>query len=284
MKKNKMMRVASFLLVAVLLSTSVISGTFAKYVVTDSAEDVARVAKFGVNVIASGALFDDTYLTGTSNPGAAGAAATTLTVVSNTADETIKGVNNKDKVAAPGTKNDTGLSIAVTGIPEVDTKLVLDYTAADVKDIFLKANSYLDLTTGAADDGFKLDADYEPITYTVKITGSEFAAYNAGKTYTKLETLLSELKTALNDKTFKANDDLGAKVGTITITWEWGFGSTDNDKQDTVLGDLAAATPTAQKGTLGADNKITGASALTVDTDYSIKAAMNLSVSIEQVD
>ena len=43
MKKNKMMRLASFLLIAVLLTTSVISGTFAKYVTTDAQWDSARV-------------------------------------------------------------------------------------------------------------------------------------------------------------------------------------------------------------------------------------------------
>ena len=56
MKKNKMMRLASFLLVATLLTTSMISGTFAKYVTEGSASDSARVAKWGVEVEAT----DDT--------------------------------------------------------------------------------------------------------------------------------------------------------------------------------------------------------------------------------
>lgn len=48
MKKNRMMRLASILLVCVLLTTSVISGTFAKYVTEYTAEDTARVALFKV--------------------------------------------------------------------------------------------------------------------------------------------------------------------------------------------------------------------------------------------
>lgn len=48
MKKNRMMRLASILLVCVLLSTSVISGTFAKYISTASASDTARVAKWEI--------------------------------------------------------------------------------------------------------------------------------------------------------------------------------------------------------------------------------------------
>lgn len=50
MKKNKMMRLASGLLVAVLLTTSMISGTYAKYVTTASADDTARVAKWQIKV------------------------------------------------------------------------------------------------------------------------------------------------------------------------------------------------------------------------------------------
>ena len=50
MKKNKMMRLASFLLVAVLLSTCAISGTFAKYVTTKASSDTARVAKWAFTV------------------------------------------------------------------------------------------------------------------------------------------------------------------------------------------------------------------------------------------
>ncbi len=50
MKKNKMMRLASVLLIAVMISTSAISGTYAKYVTSGYAEDNARVAKFGVAV------------------------------------------------------------------------------------------------------------------------------------------------------------------------------------------------------------------------------------------
>ena len=50
MKKNRMMRLAAFLLVCVLLTTSVISGTYAKYVSTATATDTASVAKWQINV------------------------------------------------------------------------------------------------------------------------------------------------------------------------------------------------------------------------------------------
>ena len=47
MKKNRMMRLASILLVCVLLTTSVISGTFAKYTTSVESKDAARVANWG---------------------------------------------------------------------------------------------------------------------------------------------------------------------------------------------------------------------------------------------
>ncbi len=50
MRKNKMMRIASALLVAVLLTTCAISGTFAKYISTASGSDSARVAKWSIEV------------------------------------------------------------------------------------------------------------------------------------------------------------------------------------------------------------------------------------------
>ena len=47
MKKNKMMRLASLLLVMVLMTTCVIGGTFAKYTTSVESSDTARVAKWG---------------------------------------------------------------------------------------------------------------------------------------------------------------------------------------------------------------------------------------------
>ena len=50
MKKNKMMRIASVLLVAVLLSTCAISSTFAKYTTEFTGTSTAKVATWSVNV------------------------------------------------------------------------------------------------------------------------------------------------------------------------------------------------------------------------------------------
>ena len=63
MKKNNVMRIASALLVAVLLTTCAISGTFAKYTTTASGNTSARVAKwgFGTATEIEFDLFSDNY-------------------------------------------------------------------------------------------------------------------------------------------------------------------------------------------------------------------------------
>jgi len=90
MKKNKMMRLASVLLVLVLMTTCVIGGTFAKYTTTVSSSDKARVAYWGFqssNSMNLTGLFADTY------------------------DGTVDSVNNDD-VIAPGTSGSTTFSFA----------------------------------------------------------------------------------------------------------------------------------------------------------------------------
>lgn len=47
MKKNRMMRLASILLVLVLMTSSVVGGTFAKYTTSAESSDTARVAYWG---------------------------------------------------------------------------------------------------------------------------------------------------------------------------------------------------------------------------------------------
>lgn len=106
MKKNKMMRLASCLLVMVLLTTSMISGTFAKYVTAGEGTDTARVAKFGVAVTANGETFAETY-TGTD-------AATTVAT----------GEVGTD-VVAPGTSGNMA-SMTLSGTPEVAVKVNYD--------------------------------------------------------------------------------------------------------------------------------------------------------------
>lgn len=111
MKKNKAMRLASLLLILTLLSTSVISGTFAKYTSSASVEDTARVAYwgFGQNTDVEFDLFLASY----------DKDAQDATVVSVVGDVIAPGTSGSADFAFKFTDNTTELTSAITA-PEVD--------------------------------------------------------------------------------------------------------------------------------------------------------------------
>lgn len=225
MKKNVMMRLASFLLVAVLISTSAISGTYAKYVTTGSGSDSARVAKWGVEISGMASdLFSKTY------------AKDSTTGIVNTVESTVK-------VVAPGTKNDEGVTFSLTGTPEVAVKIDIVVTGAEgaekATDVVLPAGTYTDWTQAPYTGTFKLDDVYKPVVFTLK----------SGAVTLKTGTL-AEIETFLEGKTseWPAGTDLSKIMGndctgTYTLTWAWAFDG--NDKADTLLGNLAAGNQTA---------------------------------------
>lgn len=279
MKKNRMMRLASTLLVAVLITTSTISGTYAKYVTEDSAGDAARVAKFGVVVSADGTLFSETYVDKAHGnvPGASD-----LTV------ESIGGVG--DKVVAPGTKNDTGMTFKVTGTPEVKVKVtvkITDNADAPIKDVFLKAGDYPDMTTGDVVPFNFTGDDYYPIVYTLKNgTGDILATGNLATIADYLDDLTDVYPANTNlDTVLGGNAD-----GTYKLTWEWAFGTEEEgvinlvDKKDTVLGDLAAdKNMVIEKGKLALGNasyNLTEA----MDGHYNLTTNFKVDIIVEQVD
>lgn len=215
MKKNVMMRVAAMLLVCVLASTCGISGTFAKYVTQGSADDTARVAKFGVVVTGSGFLFAETYKSvgEGNNPGDSSA---TLTVVS----------SNGDKVIAPGTKStDDGMNINITGTPEVTVQVTHEVT--------------IDLKNWFYNDGVK-DHFYCPLVFNIDGTVIDGKDY-----YDNYSLFIEKITKAIEDQSqqYAPNTDLSAQPGNqINITWAWEFYvDAAHDKMDTYLGDQAAA-------------------------------------------
>lgn len=194
MRKNKMMRLASSLLVAVLLTTCVISGTFAKYVTSDSAKDTARVAKWGALITVSGSLFDDSYKN-------------TIDSVETVTVEAFNktGTADGDKVVAPGTSGGT-LTFGLSGKPEVASKLTYgvastegetnDYSNIWLADgnygVMVKANlragdplnGYYQKGTGKytmiADDSKYASGDYYEYKQIVDLKGTGDGAYDAG--------------------------------------------------------------------------------------------------------
>jgi len=225
MKKNVMMRAASTLLVAVLLTTCAISGTFAKYTTSASSIDTARVAKWGVVVTATGTTFAKSYATNDS------ATVTTITnsVVSSETDK---------NVLAPGTSG-TLAKATITGTPEVAVKV--SYSAT------------VDFGDNWKD---KDDVYYCPIFVT--INGTKLS----GLDYTNIDGFETAIKNTIEaySKTYDPNTDLASesvKNDSLSVSWKWDFfgaTGTDNRKQedekDTALGDAAADDDTTNDPTI----------------------------------
>ncbi len=233
MKKNKMMRLASAMMVMTLMTTSVISGTFAKYVTSDSATDKARVAKWGVTVTAvNNDMFTKTYETN--------ATVDDSSIINSVVSST------DDKLVAPGTKNEEGITFAITGTPEVACKVAIKVGAVDasgnvtadpVVDVYLKNGTYSD-PTGKAEtftvdmtDGF-----YYPVVYTLTRTPA------GGVAETVATGNLASVMEKFANKTdeYQAKTNLDEVCGTYKLTWAWAFES-GNDEADTFLGNLVAS-------------------------------------------
>ena len=207
MKKNVMMRLATFLLVAVLISTSAISGTYAKYVTEGTGTDSARVAKWGVTVDAKGTTFAEVYAKDDATFAEANSVIST------------------DKVVAPGTKGDM-VSMALAGTPEVAVRV--NYTGK------------FDISDNWVDGEGKY---YCPLVITIKNSLDDAGTKFDGRAYANAGEFETSVNNAISaySKDYVANTDL-SKVGqdALDITWEWPFStSTDNDVRDTALGNQA---------------------------------------------
>ena len=222
MRKNRMMRVASALLVVVLLTTCAISGTFAKYVSEGSATDTARVAKWGVTVTtASNTMFLKDYEATTG----------TFTYTVEAADD------DRDYLVAPGTSHKM-TDVTLSGVPEVAVNVEFAPTVS---------------VEGAWKD--ESDVFYCPII--VKI-GAE---YVCGLDFDNAGAFANAIAGKIQGYSgqFEANTDLSTiTTGDLfDISWEWAFSDTEyatahtshahvgtndqTDARDTNLGDAAVS-------------------------------------------
>ncbi len=295
MKKNMMMKLASILLVAVLLSTAGIGGTFAKYVTTDETEDQARVAKWGVTALVSGNLYGAHY-----NDNNAGADANKVTL---STQNSVDASNGTDTIVAPGTKSDKGITIAIAGTPEVANAVAVTKTASEFKEIFLGANEYgvlvkaegvtaqnfeagkyytaagVKIDTYGAGEFYELHdvvdvaTKYTPIVYTLTYADATTA------TFTDLETMYDAIGTYFNATKNNPNVAIDKKV---VITWEWDFEGA-GDGADTILGTLAVAPTTVMKITRDGSDNITALTALT-ESDYCLTTNFDITITVTQVN
>ena len=200
MKKNYVMRFAAVLLVLVLLSTCVVSGTFAKYVTKGEATDTATVAKFGVTVTVSSDAFATEY---------------DKDDTSVSIDKTVKSSAADKDVLAPGTKG-TLATLSITGTPEVAVNIKYEAT--------------LDLG-----DNWKVDgSEYCPLEIKVGST-----IYKLGTNANSIAELEAAVENAIAtyEENIEAGTDLST-IDDIEISWSWAF--VGDDAKDTALGDAAA--------------------------------------------
>ena len=202
MKKNKIMRLASALLVLTLMTTCAISSTFAKYTTSTTGTDKARVAYWGFKQGATTTidLFDGTYNDATNG-------------------ETVKAAND-DNVIAPGTAKTSEFAFGYdvndkASKPEVAYTFEVDATA-----------------TGATT---KLDAD-PSFTWTLQKKGD-----TNKQTFQKVSELTAAIEALSGDhsgsKEYKPGelpDAFTAADETYVVGWEWAFNG--QDEKDTELG------------------------------------------------
>lgn len=206
MKKNKMMRIASVLLVAVILTTCAISGTFAKYVTSGTGSDSARVAKFGVTVTGTADTFKETYAKDDNG----------FTLAANT-------VVSTEDVVAPGTSGSMA-AFTLAGKPEVAVRVKFEGTL-ELGDKWVDSSA----------------AYYCPIEITIGSTTYKGLDYASADEF---EAAVNN-KIASYSKDYEANTVLSTiGADAPVISWKWAFEGND-DVKDTYLGDQAAVSNAA---------------------------------------
>lgn len=314
MKKNKFWKIAGAIFTMCLMTTCAIGTTFAKYTTSSSASDTARVAKWGVEVSASGTMFGTAYQN---------------TILADKDTTATVQSNHKAKfaanVVAPGTMNNTGIQIKVAGQPEVEFTVKAEVTT-EASDIYLANGSYgvmvmasgINYATNFAGekiyyfDGTNYvaaDLTYytaNPTATYYKLTDEATVAYtNADECYypivwnasvsvdgmlytTKFDTLadsLDALVDGINDYDGTDTDgyaqyDPNTSVSLVyNLTWAWAFNG--NDAADTILGNLMAKAQGQKINVVKATS--TGYVAIEAD-DYSLDVGCGFKVTATQVD
>lgn len=212
MKKNNALRVAAGLMVAVLVSTCFVAGTFAKYTTNGSKTDSARVAKFGVTVSATdGSLFNSTYTKDDS----------TYTL-ENEGNSVVSQASAN--VVAPGTKGSL-TALKISGTPEVAVR-VTNSAEVTLGDKWTASSEY-----------------YCPLVVQIASTKLYGNDYTSADLFAK--AIQDEVAKAKYD--YKAGAILSDSTSACpAISWNWAFEPADNDTKqtdakDAELGNLATA-------------------------------------------
>lgn len=282
MKRNKMMRVAATLGVAVLLTTGALSGTLAKYITSADGSASARVAKWGIVMNSTGSsTFKDSY------------------------DSSVATSKTGENIVAPGT---SGSAVyAVTGTPE--TAYEITFKGTKKSDVYLENG--LTYSYAGTDikytrpNGSPVERTYYPVNYSVEIkymgddvvkinkagTEENAASINALNTIQTFETLDEAMKALSNTKVTYDTPNTAADL-TVELKWAWQFdkdtntnnikvsgGHEPNDAYDTVLGDIAA-----RNIDLTIDSQKVNTMTPAVNDKYSTEIGYTLQMTATQID
>ena len=184
------------LVMAVVLTASSVSGTYAKYTTSAESADEARVAKWAIGTTNEVNLFSDSYI----------AAADGLSEAGNTTGQTTVVSTDGKKVVAPGTKGSYEFTINTTNVNE--TNFTLDVEVVD-----------------------GTDKSYDNIGLVYTLDGNKVGTNG---TFAELKEALSKLyKEADGTNTVYAHNAATTDLK-HTIGWSWAFDGVDAD--DTAKG------------------------------------------------
>lgn len=223
-EKNKnTFRVAALLLVACLISSVMLSGTFAKYTSEFAGEDTALVAKWNLTMSDGTNLYDTAKL---NNP-------TTLDLFTHAYNDNILSTAGTQKIIAPG----------------VSGNFVLDLTnnsdvAADIEFAITKPNPETD---AAVPMEFSIGKDFHDVGATI-LQG-----------HAALQEALNNLNTApesdglIRLAAVEVDEEEEEEIvdsETITVYWRWPFGTSDLVDHETNVADTTLGTTSADAAAL----------------------------------
>ena len=219
-KKLTFRRFSYYLFIITIVVSCIANGIFAKFTTEDYGGDGGRVAKFGIVLNVTGDLFASVYnkYVETDVDDGNGGTVKQETADSNsptiiTADEnnvSVKASTNDDgsydNVVAPGTKNDVGINVSVTGMPETDYEL--SYVLSNFETVALYGGSS-DTTYGLMvpfEEGIVNESNFKKIVANGLYTSSD------DKNYTRVTDADSFDSSA---KYYKLKDIVVIQAGVI---------------------------------------------------------------------
>lgn len=229
MKSNKLLKVSASMLLALLITSSVVSGVLAKYTSDNDTMNRARVAKWGITAAADGSLFErktqggEYYILPCDQSRGSG-----LNI--KLRGESEVGGEITYKISEENIFLNTGIWVLL----EKETGLTAEgYTAGTY--YISSAGSYI-LDNSSAFSSSKTyysaacevnlsESPYYPVVFQMKGSGSlnYVPTTEETKKVNTLKALTSAIDSALTDSTFKPNESLSSKYGLENqfITWEW---------------------------------------------------------------